>query len=266
LSTDWLKVEEMTQEKELQGKVVLVTGGGGGIGAVFGRELAASGASVALADLAGDRATDAAQVILDRGGKAMGVTLDVTNPESAEAAVEAVMTEFGGLDILINSAALMAEIPITSLDALPFTWWERVLAVNVGGAFTCTKACIPEMERRGGGRIVNLASAGAFMPAGVYGISKAALVSLTLNFAAELGHRGITVNALAPGLVKDEAGYRAAPDDGIREMLRQRIPLKTHIEGTPEDLFGALLLLVSERGAWITGQTIGVDGGWAMRF
>lgn len=253
-------------EGELDGKVAIVTGGGGGIGAIFGRELASCGASVVLADLAEDRAAMAADEIVKGGGQAVGMALDVTDVASTQAVVSTASSTFGGVDILVNCAALMAEIPIHPLDRLPVEWWERVLSVNVTGPFLCSQAAVPAMEARGGGRIINMVSAGAFMPAGVYGVSKYALVSLTLNLAAELGHRGVTVNAIAPGLVIDEAGYTAAPENGIREMLRERVPLKTHVEGTPEDLFGTLLLLAGPRGAWITGQTIGVDGGWAMRF
>jgi NAD(P)-dependent dehydrogenase (short-subunit alcohol dehydrogenase family) len=251
---------------ELDGKVAIITGGGGGIGAVFGRALAARGASVVLADIDQERAAKAAAAVLADGGTATGVQLDVTDPESAKAVVTDATAAFGGVDILINSAALMAEIPFGPLDSFPLDWWQRVLAVNVTGPLVCTQAVVPAMAERGGGRIVNMVSAGAFQPAGVYGVSKYALVGLTMNLAAQLGAKGITVNAIAPGLVSDEAGMRALPEGPIRDSIKAPIPLKTHVEGPPEDLVGTLMLLTSDSGAWITGQTISVDGGWILRF
>jgi len=253
-------------DQVLEGKVAVITGGAGGIGSVFGRELACRGASVVLADLDGDGARRQAETLASTGLEVVGAALDVTDPGSAVAAVARATEEFGGLDILVNSAALMAEIPFAPLSDYPLDWWDRVMAVNVKGPLICAQAAIPAMIARGGGRIVNIASAGAFIAGGVYGISKYALVSLTLNLAAQLGAQGINVNAIAPGLIVDDAGYRSLPAGEAREALRAAVPLKTHVEGPPEDLVGALVLLVSEAGAWITGQTLSVDGGWIMRF
>jgi NAD(P)-dependent dehydrogenase (short-subunit alcohol dehydrogenase family) len=258
--------ESVWVHTDLTGKVAIVTGGAGGIGAVFGRALAERGASVVLADLDHERAAKVADTIAADGGAAIGVGLDVTNPDWTKAVVADTTERWGGLDILINSAALMAEIPFGPLDTFPLDWWERVIAVNLTGPLLCTQAAAPAMAVRGGGRIVNMVSAGAFQPAGVYGVSKYALVGLTMNLASQLGAKGITVNAIAPGLVADEAGMRALPDGPIRESIKAPIPLKTHVEGPPEDLVGTLLLLVSAAGGWITGQTISVDGGWVMRF
>ena len=159
----------------------------------------------------------------------------------------------------------MAEIPRASIMTLPLDWFERVLRVNVMGALVCSRAVAPSMVQRGGGRIINGTSGGAFMPAGgVYGISKLALVSLTTTLAWELGPQGINVNAIAPGFVQDEAGFRAlGADDPMRAMIAAGIPGKK--AGPPEDLVGTLLLLVSSAGDWINGQTISVDGGWIMR-
>jgi NAD(P)-dependent dehydrogenase (short-subunit alcohol dehydrogenase family) len=251
---------------DLAGKVAIITGGAGGIGAVFGRALAEQGASVVLADLDHERAAKVADAIAADGGAATGVGLDVTNPDSTRAVVADTTERWGGLDILINSAALMAEIPFSPLETFPLDWWQRVMAVNLTGPLLCTQAAAPAMAARGGGRVVNMVSAGAFQPAGVYGVSKYALVGLTMNLASQLGAKGITVNAIAPGLVADEAGMRALPEGPIRESIKAPIPLKTHLEGPPEDLVGTLLLLVSAAGGWITGQTISVDGGWVMRF
>jgi NAD(P)-dependent dehydrogenase (short-subunit alcohol dehydrogenase family) len=266
LTLDTAMPESVWVHTDLAGKVAIITGGAGGIGAVFGRALAEHGASVVLADLDHERAAKVADAIVAEGGAATGVGLDVTDPDSTKAVVADTTARLGGLDILINSAALMAEIPFSPLETFPLDWWQRVLAVNLTGPLLCTQAAVPAMAARGGGRIVNMVSAGAFQPAGVYGVSKYALVGLTMNLASQLGAKGITVNAIAPGLVADEAGMRALPEGPIRESIKAPIPLKTHVEGPPEDLVGTLLLLVSATGGWITGQTISVDGGWVMRF
>jgi NAD(P)-dependent dehydrogenase (short-subunit alcohol dehydrogenase family) len=253
-------------DTDVSGKVAIITGGAGGIGTVFGQALAQRGARVVLADLDEERAVKVADDISAGGGQALGALLDVTAPASAQEVVAQAVSRFGGLDILINSAALMAEIPFGPLATFPLDWWQRVLDVNVTGPLICTQAAAQAMAERGGGRIVNMVSAGAFQPSGVYGVSKYALVGLTMNLASQLGAQGITVNAIAPGLVADEAGLRALPQGPIRESIKAPIALKTHIEGPPEDLVGTLLLLTSPAGAWITGQTISVDGGWILRF
>jgi NAD(P)-dependent dehydrogenase (short-subunit alcohol dehydrogenase family) len=252
-------------EQVLAGKVALITGAAGGIGTVFARGLAERGAAVVLGDL-NDSVSDVAAGLTGDGFEAYGERLDVTDQQSASALVAAATQRFGGVDILINSAALMAEIPFSPLASYPLDWWDRVMAVNVKGPLVCTQAVVESMTSRGGGRIVNIVSAGAFAPTGMYGISKYALVGLTMNLASQLGSSGITVNALAPGLIDDEAGYRTLPNGPARDALRGAIPLKTHIEGPPSDLLGALLLMTTEAGGWITGQTLSVDGGWVMRF
>ena len=253
-------------DQVLDGKVAIITGGAGGIGSVFGRELAQRGASVVLADLNGEGAEKQAAELSGGGLPVVGATLDVTDPASAAAVVASAGDTFGGVDILVNCAALMAEIPFAPLAQYPLDWWDRVMAVNVKGPLICAQAAVPAMVERGGGRIVNIVSAGAFVPGGVYGISKYSLVGVTLNLASELGHVGINVNAIAPGLIVDDAGYRALPAGDMRDAMRAVVPLKTHVEGPPEDLVGTLVLLVSDAGVWITGQTISVDGGWIMRF
>jgi NAD(P)-dependent dehydrogenase (short-subunit alcohol dehydrogenase family) len=250
----------------LEGQVAVITGGAGGIGEIFGRGLARAGASVVLADLDAERASTTASSMVGDDLEVMGAGLDVTDPQSAITLVAEVSDRYGGVDILVNCAALMAEIPFGPLATFDFDWWDRIMAVNVKGALVTTQAVIPSMTQRGGGRIVNIASAGAFQASGIYGISKYALVGLTLNLAAELGAHGITVNAIAPGLIRDAAGLRSLPEGPMRDAMKARIPLASHPEGPPEDLLGTLLLLVTDAGSWITGQTISVDGGWILRF
>jgi NAD(P)-dependent dehydrogenase (short-subunit alcohol dehydrogenase family) len=249
---------------DLTGKVAVITGGAGGIGTVYGRALGQSGASVVLADLDGDAAVGAAKTLGAEGVAALGVELDVTSPASAAAMVALVTSRLGGVDILVNNAAIMTNLPKGRLVDLSPEGFDFVMRVNVMGAIVCSRAVLDSMISRGGGRIINGSSAGGFNRGGIYGVSKYALHSVTANLAGELGPLGINVNAIAPGLVENESGFVALPaDDPMRAALRSIIPGKK--SAPPEDLVGTLLLLCSKAGDWINGQTISVDGGWVMR-
>ena len=249
---------------DLSGKVAVITGGAGGIGVVYAEALADAGASVLLADLDADAATRVAKEMQAKGHSVSGTGVDVRSRESADAMAQAAVDAFGGIDILVNNAAIMVDLPPYGLGNIPVDDWDRVIDVNFRGPLLCTQAVLPAMEARGGGRIVNGLSAGAFMPGGIYGVSKFALHGLTVNLASELGGRGINVNAIAPGLVDNESAYVALPKDSpFRDAIAQTIPGKP--SGPPEDLVGTLLLLCSRAGDWITGQTILVDGGWIFR-
>ncbi|BDB41144.1 MULTISPECIES: SDR family oxidoreductase [Mycobacterium] len=255
---------DVTQLFDLTGKVAVVTGGAGDIGRTYAEALCATGASVVVADINLDAARECADGLVQQGFSAIAVRLDVTSPESAAAMADAAVAAFGGIDILINNAAVMTDLPPFGLSDMPMPDWDRVLNVNLRGPLVCTQAVIESMTRRGGGRVVNGLSAGAFMPGGIYGVSKYALHGLTCNLATELGSRGINVNGIAPGLVASESGYVSLPRDSpFRDILAAQIPGKT--SGPPADLVGTMLLLCSPAGEWINGQTISVDGGWIMR-
>jgi NAD(P)-dependent dehydrogenase (short-subunit alcohol dehydrogenase family) len=246
----------------LDGKVAIVTGAGGGFGESYSRCLAEAGAAVVMSDVADDRVQETAARLEADGLKVLPVTADVTDPEQVSAMVQAGIDAFGGIDILVNNAGLMSEIPMdVPLSELPLDWWDRVLRVNLTGPFLCIQAVVPAMKQRGGGRIVNQSSGGAFGPSGVYGVSKLGLVSLTVTMAHELARFKITVNAIAPGFTNTEAALRSLPE-GMEDMANQIAPLGG---GTPSDVHGALLLLTTAAGAWMTGQTLNVDGGWVMR-
>lgn len=253
--------------KDLEGQIAVITGGAGGIGEAYARGLAGAGAAVVIADLNVAGAEAVADRLRGEGFKAIAVQLDVTDPVSAEAMVATVKKELGGtVDILVNNAALMSEIPKESLVNVPLEWWEKVLKVNVTGPLVCTRAVVPGMLEKGSGKIINQASAAAFLPGPVYRLSKHAVVSLTGGLAVELGPKNINVNAIAPGLIQSEAGFRSA--GGLNTPQRtSRYSGVPHArpDRPPEDLVGTLLLLASPAGDFINGQTINVDGGWVIR-
>ena len=253
-------------EVDLHAKVAIVTGAGKprGIGATYARALAGQGAAVACADLDGDGAEQVASTIRSSGARALGCEVDITDPASVQSMMERVAGELGGIDILVNNAALMVDMSMDPIHRYDHDEWRRVLDVNVTGAFNTCRAVVPFMTERGGGKIVNQSSGGAFPPQGVYGVTKLALVALTVALAGELGPLNINVNAIAPGHVRSEAGLSIAPEGSMAyEMITQAAPLGGSRE--PEALVGALLLLVSCDGDWITGQTMNVDGGWVKR-
>jgi NAD(P)-dependent dehydrogenase (short-subunit alcohol dehydrogenase family) len=249
---------------DLTGRVAVITGGGGDIAAVYARAMADAGAAVVLADLEVSKADAAASKLESDGFRAMAVQLDVTDPESAANMAASTIERFGGIDILVNNAAIMTDLPPYTFLDLPPDWFMRIVGVNVMGAQICTRAVVHSMLERGGGRIVNGSSAGAFMRGGIYSLTKYALHSLTATLATELGPKGINVNSIAPGLIDSDSGYVQLPKDSpLRGHLEAGIPGKK--AGPPSDLVGTLLLLCSKAGDWINGQTISVDGGWIMR-
>ena len=251
----------------LDGKVAIVTGAGGrgnSIGRAYALGLANAGASVVVADLNEQGANAVAQEITAAGGKAIGVQVDVADEASTKHMAATALEFFGGIDILVNNAALMVDISYDNCETISLEAWNKAFAVNLNGALLCARAVIPAMRQRGGGRIVNQTSGGAFPAVGLYGISKLALVGLTTTLAKQFGKEGITCNAIAPGNVTSDAGKLLVPDDSPFIQFLQAT-CATRPRGEPDELVGALLLLCSPAGEWITGQTIHVDGGWVMR-
>ena len=251
----------------LHGKVAIVTGAGGrgnSIGSAYAQGLAEAGAKVVVADLNEEGAEAIAAEIVDAGGEAVAVQVDVSDEGSTKALAASAVEAFGGVDILINNAALMVDISYDDFETVSMDAWHKAFAVNLEGALLCSRAVIPSMRERGGGRIVNQTSGGAFPATGLYGITKLALVGLTTSLAKQLGKDNITCNAIAPGNVKSDAGKMLVPDDSpFIQFLESTCALRAR--GEPDELVGAAILLCSDAGSWITGQTIHIDGGWVMR-
>ncbi len=244
---------------ELAGKVALVTGAARGIGAAIARRLARAGAAVCLADVrdAGELAT----AIRTDGGDALPCVLDVTDPGAVQAAVDALVGERGSVDILVNNAGIVARG--TLADLTPETW-RRVFAVNVDGAFHLCRAVVPHMIRRGGGRILTVTSIagkmGDLTASPAYGTSKGALNTFTKSLARQLAAHGITVNAVAPHAIETDMSSEWS-DEKRREVIAG-IPLGRL--GRPEEVAEAVLFLVSDGAAFITGEILDVNGGALM--
>lgn len=244
----------------LAGKVAVVTGGAAGIGFAYARRFLAEGARVVLADVVDPAAAAATLAAPDR---ALGVRTDVSDVGSVRAMVEAAVARFGRIDVLVNNAAVFATLKPGPFDEIPEAEWDRVMAVNVKGIWNCARAVVPVMRGQGGGRIVNVASAIVGKGTALllhYVTSKGAVVAMTRALARELGPSGITVNAVAPGFILSD-GVRANPDISefqIDAIMRAR-SLKR--DAFPEDVEGTVLFLACDDSAFMSGQTLIVDGG-----
>ncbi len=247
---------------DFTGKVAVVTGSGGGIGQAYAEALAQAGASVMVADIAEDKAAEVADGIRRAGGAATSARVDVADPDSARAMAEATVEEFGGIDYLVNNAAIFGGMQLDLLLTVDWEYLNRFLAVNLLGALNCVRACYPAMQERGRGAIVNQSSTAAYVYAGFYGLAKAGVNSLTQQMAHELGGQHIRINAIAPGPIDTEASRTVVPDVFMKPILAG-LALKR--QGEPSDLVGMCLFLLSDEASWITGHVFNVDGGQVVR-
>ena len=245
-----------------QDRVAIVTGGGRGIGEGYSKALAAEGAKVVVADLIDENAERVAKEIQADGGEATPVHVDVADAQSAIDMAAAAIAAYGGIDHLVNNAGFMHNMKNEPLITCDLDYYRRVIDVNLNGALHCTRAVYSSMAERGGGSIVNQSSTAAWMNAGYYCLSKAANNSLTACLAAELGPMNIRINAIAPGPTDTEALHSVTPDE-IMGMLTAAMAIKRL--GTPEDMAGTVLFLLSDACPWLTGQIIAVDGGGTVR-
>lgn len=247
---------------DFAGKVAVVTGAGRGIGRAYAEGLAGAGASVVVADIAEATAEDTAEAINAGGGIAAAIGVDIADHDSVAAMAEAATMRFGGIDLLVNNAAIFGGMKLDFLLTVDWDYLKRFLEVNLMGALVCIRACYQSMAERGGGAIVNQSSTAAYLYAGYYGWAKAGINSLTQQLAHELGSMKIRVNAIAPGPTDTEAARSVVPDDYMKQLVGS-LALKR--QGTTDDLVGMCLFLLSDEAKWVTGHVFNVDGGQVMR-
>jgi len=246
--------------KRFDGRVSIVTGASQGIGETIARELAAEGATVVLVDIQKDKLEAVAASIGQAGGRAEGREADVGDAASVDRTVAAVVAAHGRIDHLVNNAGITRDGLMMRMKEED---WDAVLRVNLKGTFNFSRAVLRTMIAARGGRIVNIASvAGLMGNAGQanYAASKAGVIALAKSLAREVGSRGITVNAVAPGFIAT-AMTDVLPED-VRKAYLEIIPLKKF--GLPKDVADAVKFLLSDDAAYITGQVVSVNGGMYM--
>lgn len=242
----------------LDNKVALVTGAARGVGAATVRALAAQGARVALADIDFDGARRVAEEIETT---ASAYALDVAKVPEIKAMVEVVTRDFGGIDVLVNNAGICPRLPFMESTEED---WDRLMAVNAKSQFFLMQAVCPVMKRRGGGRIINIASTGgrvgSVANASIYSGTKGAIVMFSKSIAREVAGDGILINCVAPGTVNTDLMRNLPP--GRLEAICEQIPLKRLAE--PEELAAFIVFLASDECSYATGATFDVNGGWVM--
>jgi len=246
---------------ETPGRVAIITGGGQGLGRTFAKAFARQGINVIVADQNQTKAQSVADEILADGGQALATNTDIADADSTADMARQAMERFGRIDILVNNAAIFSTLDMRPFYEIPPAEWSKVLDVNITGAFHCCRAVVEPMMKAGWGRIINISSASINQGRPNYlhyTTSKAALIGMTRSMARELGASGITVNAVLPGATMTEIERKTVtPAQREAIIASQCIPRSER----PEDLIGTILFLASDGAAFLTGQSIVVDGG-----
>ncbi|MFT5195409.1 MAG: NAD(P)-dependent dehydrogenase (short-subunit alcohol dehydrogenase family) [Cellvibrionaceae bacterium] len=246
---------------DLTGKVALITGASRGIGEAIAHAYAEAGANVVLASRKQEGLDPVAAAINAKpGGRALAVAAHTGSSEAIQTVVDAAVSEFGGIDIVVNNAATNPHFgPFMTADD---SHWEKIMDVNVSGYFRVVKACLPSMQARGGGKVINLASIAGTEPQpmmGVYCVSKAAVIMMTQVMAAELAQYNVQVNAIAPGFIKTKFSSAIWQNESINKQVTQQIP--QHRIADPVELTGMALYLAAEASSFTTGAIMLIDGG-----
>lgn len=248
----------------VEGRVVMITGGGQGIGRAYALHFAENGAIPVIAEIDGEKSDAVVAEVEASGGQALSVHTDVTSPESVQAAVDKTLDQFGRIDVLINNAAIFVTLGRQPFWEIDVDEWRAVMDVNITGCFLCARAVAGPMREAGGGRIIHISS--STVPQGIPGFthyvtSKSALVGMTRCMARELGDANITVNAVMPGMIETEIENAGRTDAGRATVIGHQ---SIQRQQEPMDMVGTLMFLASPASGFMTGQSICVDGGAAF--
>lgn len=245
-------------------QVVIVTGSGSekGIGRVIASDFAKQGATVVIADINQEGINNTVRFIEGEGGKAFGITLDVTNKESVDSMVKTIMDKYGRIDVLVNNAGISQKVTVADMTLEDI---KRVFNVNMFGLFLCTQACMKPMIEAGYGRIVNLSSVSGKRGGGIFGgahysASKAAVLGFSKNLSREISDKGITINSVCPGLINTEIWKSLCKEDADKVIAG--IPMGR--PGETSEVSSAILFLASKEAGYITGEEIDINGGSHM--
>ena len=247
----------------LDGARALVTGAGAGIGRAIAYRLARGGCRVAAADVRGDRSAETADEIRKAGGQALAIHADVSLQQDVDRMVREAVEAFGGLDVLVNNAAVSSAAFIESVTDDEM---HRILGVNLMGVIRVTRAAVPHLKQSGRGRIINISSVEGIRGSGLlplYSSSKAGVIGLTRANAVELARFAVTVNAICPGPIQTDMLAPMLAEDHFKQKMLKGIPMRRL--GVPEDVAGAVAFFASEESSFITGNVLVVDGGMTVK-